>query len=277
MMLVISRTTYLFGDGDIEWLLDLLLSLSLSRSRSRSFSRSRSRSFTSRSRFSLSRSRSFSRFSLSLSLSFSRCRSFSFLLSRSLSLSDSLSRAFSLSLDFLFSVLSSDSSRLFSSFSSSFSVASDFCLLGFFSFDGDLSGDAVLFLSFDLSRERSRDLERRSRDLERFSLDLERRGLLLSLYTTIRNTTTIFALYLGRPRGTTLLIGVPKPEGLCHDDFTDRFIFKINFRELFSRKVHSHYERIRNIRYQKGKSKRHLKAQNTCSGLQVLLAILWDF
>ena len=71
-----------------------------------------------------------------------------------------------MSLDRLFSVLSSELSSL--------SAASDFSLWAFFSFDGDRSGEAVLFLSFDLSRDRSGDLERRS-------LDLERRPLLRSL------------------------------------------------------------------------------------------------
>lgn len=47
-------------------------------------------------------------------------------------------------------------------------------MAGFLSFDGDLSGETVLFLSLDLSRERSRDLDFRS-------LDLERLGFLLSL------------------------------------------------------------------------------------------------
>ena len=73
-----------------------------------------------------------------------------------------------------------------------------------------------------------------------------------------------------RERATPIL-------GLCYGVFTDQFIFRHILGHFFPRKYNLHhvYERIRSIRYQKGKLN-VIKRQNIFLGLWVLLTGLWN-
>ena len=78
--------------------------------------------------------------------------------------------------------------------------------------------------------------------------------------------------------------GAHKPEratlmlGLCHGAFTDQFIFRHILGHLFPRKqtLHHVYERIRSIKYQKGKLNVIKRQKISFLGLQVLLTGLWN-
>ena len=79
--------------------------------------------------------------------------------------------------------------------------------------------------------------------------------------------------------------GVHNPEranpilGLCHGVFTDRFIFRHILRQFFPRKwnlLHVH-ERIRSIRYQRGKRNVIKRQKLSFLGLYVFLTALCDF
>ena len=66
--------------------------------------------------------------------------------------------------------------------------------------------------------------------------------------------------------------------GLCHGVFTDQFIFRHILGHLFPRKqsLHHVYERIRSIKYQKGKLNVIKRQKISFLGLQVLLTGLWN-
>ena len=66
--------------------------------------------------------------------------------------------------------------------------------------------------------------------------------------------------------------------GLCHCVFTDQFIFRHILGHFSPRKwnLHHVYERIRSIRYQKGKNNVLKRQKLSFLGLYILLTGLWD-
>ena len=75
----------------------------------------------------------------------------------------------------------------------------------------------------------------------------------------------------GRERVTPIL-------GLCHGRFTDQFIFRHILEHFLPRKWNPHHvcERIRSIRYQKGKLNVIKRQKMSFLGLYVLLTDLWN-
>ena len=75
----------------------------------------------------------------------------------------------------------------------------------------------------------------------------------------------------GRERVTPIL-------GLCHGRFTDLFIFRHILEHFLPRKWNPHhvFERIRSIRYQKGKLNVIKRQKMSFLGLYVLLTDLWN-
>ena len=71
----------------------------------------------------------------------------------------------------------------------------------------------------------------------------------MEAYNWTRKTAQSLAAGAHNPERTTPILG------LCHGVYTDRFIFRHILWHFFQRKwnVHHVYERIRSIRYQKGK------------------------